>query len=168
MYKRRTKIIIVIVCFCLSIGLFSNYTCVEAANPGKWVDLGQGWRFRVDGPHASIKDGKWHVHVENTRTGTTGAEGVDGSESHGDHMNKIPNKIKKKIKDHDEYKKGQREQKKLDKAANEIKKQDLVIDWAHIGDVITAIGIVIVCTATFFFQGDDFAAWINLLRALGC
>lgn len=42
------------------------------------------------------------------------------------------------------------------------------IDWAHVGDVVIAIGIVIACTATFFFQGDDIAAWINLLRALGC
>ena len=83
-------------------------------------------------------------------------------------MNKIPNKIKKKIKEHDEYKKGQEEQKKLEEAEAKIKKQNLKIDWKHIGDVTLAIVIVIVCTGTFFFQGDDIVAWMNLLRAMGC
>ena len=160
--------ILLIVCCIVTVGMSSNVSNVSAATSGSWNDLGGGWRFRVDPPHTENSNGKWHVHVENTRTGVSGSEGVDGSASHGDHMNNIPNKVKEKVKNHPEYKKGKDKQKKLDKAVEEIKQKDLKIDWAHIGDVILAIGIVVGATATFFFQGDDVAAWMNLLRAVGC
>lgn len=61
-----------------------------------------------------------------------------------------------------------RNKKKLNDAKKEIKKKKLKIDWKHIADVVIAIGIVVVATGTFFFQGDDMAAWINFLRAIGC
>lgn len=141
----------------------------NAANAGKSIDIGNGWKFRVDPPHTSGGNAKWHVHVKGKVNGktVTGSEGVDGSASHGDHMNKIPNGVKKKIKNNPKYKEGQKKQKQLEKATNQIKAKKLKLDWKHIGDVTIAIGIVVACTATFFFQGDDIAAWLNLFRALG-
>ena len=82
-------------------------------------------------------------------------------------MNRVPNSVKRKIKNHPEYKKGQQKQKKLKDAAKKITVKRLHLDWKHIGDVMLAISIVIVCTGTVFFQGDDVAAWLNLFRALG-
>lgn len=166
--KRSGILIILLFICCLFSFSFKNTDIVYAAKSGQWQDLGGGWRFRVDPPHNDNANAKWHVHVENTKDGTKGSEGVDGSASHGDHMNKIPNKVKDKVKKHPEYEKGKKKQKELNKATKEIKDRGLKIDWRHVGDVIIAIGIVVVCTATFFFQGDDIAAWMNLLRALGC
>lgn len=166
--KKRNFItfLLIICCFC-AIGL-NHSDKILAAPSGQWQDLGGGWRFRVDPPHTENSNAKWHVHVENTKTGVKGSEGVDGTASHGDHMNNIPKKVKDKIKNHPEYKKGKDKQKKLNEATKQIKQKGLKIDWKHVGDVVLAIGIVIGCTATFFFQGDDIAAWMNLLRALGC
>lgn len=141
---------------------------VKAAHSGQWIDLGKGWRFRVDPPHTDGSSGKWHVHAENTRTGQKGSEAVDGSASHGDHMNNVDKKVKDKIKNHPEYKKGKDKQKKLNNAVSQIKAKKLKIDWKHVSDVLIAISLVIAATGTFFFQGDDVAAWINLLRAIGC
>lgn len=142
-----------------------NLSCMCFA-AGEWQDLGKGYKFRVDEPHTGPDTGKYHVHV-NEGNVEIGSEGVDGSESHGDHMNNVPNSIKKKIKNHPEYQKGKKKQKNLDKAKKEIQDKNLKIDWLHIGDVLLAIGIVIVCTATFFFPGDDVGAWMNFLRAIG-
>jgi anti-sigma28 factor (negative regulator of flagellin synthesis) len=128
--------------------------------------LGGGWKFRVDPPHTGSDTGKYHVHV-NYGNKEVGSEAVDGSKSHGDNMNNVPNSVKKKVKNHPEYKKGQEKQKKLDAAKSQIKSRNLKIDWWHIADVIIAIGIVIAATATFFFPGDDVGAWINFLRAIG-
>ncbi|WP_143066304.1 hypothetical protein [[Clostridium] polysaccharolyticum] len=58
-----------------------------AGNSGQWIDLGGGWRFRVDPPHNDNANAKWHVHAENKKEGLEGSEGVDGSASHGDHDN---------------------------------------------------------------------------------
>ena len=82
-------------------------------------------------------------------------------------MNNVPNSVKKKIKEHPEYKRGQKKQEELEKAKKEIKEKNLKIDWWHIGDVILAIAIVVAATATFCFPGDDVGTWINLLRAIG-
>jgi len=139
---------------------------VFAASSGKWIDLGQGWKFRVDPPHTGSDTGKYHVHV-NYKNKEVGSEGVDGSKSHNDNMKNVPNSIKKQIKNHPEYKKAQQKQKKLEAAKKQIKAKKLKIDWAHIADVIIAIGIVVATTATFFFPGDDVAAWINFFRAIG-
>lgn len=168
MEKVIKKIICILLICSVFIVNFNNSIIAYAQVSGQWQNLGAGWRFRVDGPHNDYANAKWHVHVENTRTGVKGSEGVDGTASHKDNMNKIPKKIKDKIKKHPEYKRGKEKQKKLKKAVSEIKKKKLKIDWGHVGDVVVAIGIVIACTATVFFQGDDIAAWINLLRALGC
>lgn len=144
------------------LNMFST-VCLAA---GQWQDLGNGYKFRVDGPHTGPDTGKYHVHVNKGNT-EIGSEGVDGSASHGDHMNNVPNSVKEKVKNHPEYKKGQKKQEDLDKAKAEIEERDLQIDWWHIADVIIAIAIVIACTATIFFPGDDVGAWINFLRVIG-
>jgi hypothetical protein len=164
---KKTLIITLMICCLFTVGLTQSQT-VEAASSGVWQDLGGGWRFRVDGPHNDKANANWHVHAENKKLGKDGSEAVNGKKSHNDHLNDVPNKVKKKIKNHPEYKKGQKKQKDLDKAVSKIKDKGLKIDWRHIGHVVIAIAIVVACTATFFFQGDDIAAWMNLLRTLGC
>lgn len=158
--------VILMICCIVTVGTLTKSQTVSAAKSGEWQDLGKGWKFRVDPPHVDKSNANWHVHVTNGKK--SGSEAVNGEKSHDDHMDDIDKKVKEKIKNHPEYKKGQKKQKDLDKATSQIKKKGLKIDWKHVGDVIIAIGIVVACTATFFFQGDDIAAWINLLRALGC
>lgn len=155
------KIIAIVLIFCIVASTSSICLAV-----GQWQDLGGGYKFRVDGPHTGTDTGKYHVHV-NKGNNEIGSEGVDGSKSHGDNMNNVPNSVKKKIKEHPEYKRAQKKQEELEKAKKEIKEKNLKIDWWHIGDVILAIAIVVAATATFFFPGDDVGAWINLLRAIG-
>jgi len=137
-----------------------------AASSGQWQDLGGGYKFRVDPPHTGTDTGKYHVHV-NKGNQEIGSEGVDGSASHGDNMNNVPNSVKEKVKKHPEYEKGKKKQEKLNQAKSEIQSKGLQIDWWHVGDVILAIAIVVAATATFFFPGDDVGAWINFLRAIG-
>lgn len=135
---------------------------------GQWQTLSpKEWRMRVDDPDSGA--GKVHVHVENTRTGQTAVENVDGTESHGQTMTSkgIPKSVQNQVKDNEKYKKGIEKQKKLDDAKAKIKSKNLKIDWWHVWDVIIAIGIVVAATATFFFPGDDVAAWINFFRAIG-
>lgn len=164
--SRLFVLLMVVVMFSFS---FSGSMMETVQASGQWIDLGGGWKFRVDGPHTGTDTGKYHVHVEGRKGNKTvkGSEGVDGSKSHGDHMNDIPDSVKEKVKKHPKYKDGQKKQKDLDQAKKQIKSRNLKIDWQHVGDVIIAIGIVVACTATFFFQGDDIAAWMNLLRAIG-
>lgn len=154
-----------IICFILVSSLVGTDMKVMAKST--WIDVGGGWEFRVDGPHV---DGctKYHVHARNKQEGKEGSECVDGTSSHGDHLNDVPKKVRNKIRDNNEYQKAKKKQKKLNDAKKEIKKKKLKIDWKHIADVVIAIGIVVVATGTFFFQGDDMAAWINFLRAIGC
>lgn len=165
---KKILTMVLVVCCIFTLSLSARSQTVSAATSGQWQDLGQNWRFRVDPPHTENSNANWHVHVENTRTGAKGSEAVNGEASHGDHMNNVDKKVKEKVKNHPEYQKGKKKQQDLDKAKSEIKKKNLKIDWKHIGDVVIAICIVVACTATFFFQGDDVAAWMNLLRAMGC
>lgn len=76
----------------------------------------------------------------------------------------MPKKIIDKVKAHKDYKNAQEKQKKLDKAAKEIK--DKKVNMSKTTDIIIAIAIVVAATATFFFPGDDVAAWGLLLRAI--
>lgn len=152
-----------------------NGTVTPQGSSGQWQTLQpKSWRFRVDGPH---NDGgrqdtqKVHVHVE-YQGKEVAAEGVDGSVSHGYTMDKgqngqrVPKHVQDQIKNHPEYKKGKKKQENIDKAAKEIKSKNLTLDWWHVWDVVIAIGIVVLATGTFFFPGDDIAAWINFFRVL--
>ena len=89
----KILICILIICSVYIVNVV-NPILVYAEVSGQWYDLGGGWRFRVD-----------------------------GTASHKDHMNKIPKKVKEKIKKHPEYKRGKEKQKKLKKAVGQIKKK---------------------------------------------
>jgi hypothetical protein len=71
--------------------------------------------------------------------------------------------VKKKIESHPKYKEAQNKQKKLNVATHKIKSKKL--DLRKSVDFWIAVAIVVAATGTFFFPGDDFAAWGNLLRA---
>lgn len=79
-------------------------------------------------------------------------------------MSRVPNKTKAKIKSHAKWKKGVKEQAKLDKATAQIKSRGLNLNKT--GDIIIAIAIVAAATLTWFFPGDDIASWGNLLRVI--
>ena len=42
---------------------------------GKWIDLGSGWKIRLDPPLNSTNN-KWHVHVENSNGSIKATENV--------------------------------------------------------------------------------------------
>lgn len=98
-----------------------NVDTSTMSRSGKWKSLGKGWRFRIDPPHTGTDTSKYHVHVEGP--GVKGSEGVDGTASHKTTMNKskIPSSIQKKIKGTNEYKNGQKKQKKVKEAKAKIK-----------------------------------------------
>ncbi|HDR5039239.1 TPA: hypothetical protein QCR75_005696 [Bacillus anthracis] len=143
-------------------------TYVFAAENSFEVD---GYTVRVDSPRSGCgdKNNQWHVHVykgkKMTKSAEVGCENVkDQSESHGKDLSEVPRKTRDKIRKHKEYGKAQKEQAKLDKAMNQIKKEKL--DLKKAADILIAAGIVAAATATWFFPGDDAVAWGNFLRVL--
>lgn len=148
--------------------IFPSFT-FAAENPF----IVDNYKVRLDRPTSGSGDSnnQWHIHVyegKNAKmipSNEVGCENVkDQSESHGKDLSKVPKKTRDKIRNHETYKKGQKEQAKLDKAMGEIKDKDL--DLSKAVDIIIAIGIVVAATATWFFPGDDIAAWGNFLRAI--
>lgn len=147
----------------LGISLFSVSNMAEAAGSKTFtVEQGGKWKVRIDFPTSA--NPKYHVHVYDPKGNQVGVENLDGTPSHGQTLSKVPNKVKTKIKEHPEYKKYKKKQEKLNEAAKKIKAKKLNL-WKT-ADIIIAIGIVVAATATFFFPGDDIAAWGNFLRAL--
>lgn len=136
------------------------------AHSGRWIDLGAGWRFRVDLPHNGVDTGKWHVHVEEG-TREKGAEGVDGSVSHGQTLGDCPKWVQEKIRSHPEYEKGKKKQEAADQAIQQAKPkiEAKKLDLSNDADLAIAIGLVIAASATFILPADDVVAWGNLLRA---
>ena len=82
---------------------------VVCAHSGRMRDLGQGWKWRLDGAHPGV--GKPHVHVENKKRKKF-AEGVDGSPSHGGNLDGVPQWVKDKVRNDPEV---QKEREKLSK-----------------------------------------------------
>lgn len=161
------KLLILSLSFVLLIGgLFftdsSNKAAAASGSKTFTVEQGGKWKVRIDFP--TDANPKYHGHVYNPKGKQVGVENLDGSKSHGDSWADVPSKVKKKIKEHKEYKKYKEKQEKLDKAAKQIKSKKL--NLKKTADIIIAIGIVVAATATWFFPGDDVAAWGNLLRAL--
>lgn len=108
MKKNICKLFLVVLSLCA----FSMSTFA-----GKWIELGRGYRFRVDPPHVdNIKTYKWHVHVEKkSKGGGKWSESVDGTPSHGSDLSDsddsddghggsrhLPNDIKEKVRNHPE------------------------------------------------------------------
>lgn len=149
----------------ISAMLFTNSSNNASASAGSktfYVEQGGKWKARIDIPTES--NPKYHTHVYDSKGKQVGVQNMDGSKSHGTTWKNVPKKVQEKIKDHPEYKKAKKKSDKLDKAAKQIKSKNLNLKKK--ADIILAIGIVIAATATFFFPGDDVAAWGNLLRAL--
>ena len=81
----------------LGISLFSVSNMAEAAG-SKTFTVGQGgkWKVRIDFP--SSANPKYHVHVYDPKGEEVGVENLDGTPSHGQTLSKVPNKVKKKLK----------------------------------------------------------------------
>ena len=141
-----------------------NVDSSTMSRSGKWKSLGKGWRFRIDPPHTGTDTGKYHVHVEGP--GVKGSEGVDGTESHKTTMNKskIPSSIQKKIKGTNEYKNGQKKQKKVKEAKAKIKSKKLNLRKHN--DIIIAIGIFISIVGVATFATSAVSAWGALLLCI--
>lgn len=158
LYFKKSVSVLVIICM-----LFTIISSASAG--GLWQDLGQGWKFRVDPPFPGGGDSKYHVHVNNGNN-EVGTENVDGTESHGDQLKKVPKGVKDKVRNHPEYGKGKAKQVKSKEAAQKIKDRGLKLDWWRIFDIIAAIAIFIaVCFGTPMFPADDYAAYLNVIRA---
>lgn len=106
---KRIMFTFVVVVLTLSL---SSVMCLASR---QYFDIGGGYSFAVDGPHTGVDTGKYHVHVK-YKNSEIGSEGVDGSMSHKDHMNKVPKKEKEKIKNHPEYKKRPEKARKIEKS----------------------------------------------------
>lgn len=136
--------------------------CMPTYAASNWTDLGAGYRARWDPPHTGSDTGRYHVHVYEGNQ-EIGAGRCGGGKSHGDELNKVPRKVKDKVKGDKNWKKGGEKNKDLDKAAKKINSEGLL---SKAGGIAIAIALVVGATATFFFPGDDVAAWANLLRAI--
>lgn len=129
---------------------------------GQWHDLGGGWKARVDRPAAG--DAKPHVHVEGH--GKSGAENVDGTNSHGSNLDKagIPKGVQKKAKALKDYKKGQDDLKKEKAAKSEINRRHL--NLKNPAQLAIAIAIFISIVGLVIFAPESAPAWAALLAAI--
>ena len=107
------------------------------AGYGEWYDLGSGWRMRID---RGTSKSKPHVHVNNGDEDVA-VENLDGTPSHGSSLDDLPKSVKKKVKEHPEYKK---KKKHNEKKTNFIfENLDTIRDAIEIGkEVITVGGVV--------------------------
>ncbi|WXR62877.1 hypothetical protein WG909_06615 [Peptostreptococcaceae bacterium AGR-M142] len=129
-------------------------------------------KVRVDSPRSGCggKNNQWHVHVYGknksmNKSNEIGCENViDQSDSHGKDLSDVPRKTREKIRNHKKYKDAKKKQQQLNKAMKKIKRKKL--NLRKTTDIIIAAGIVAAATFTWFFPGDDVAAWGNFLRAL--
>lgn len=94
---RRIKVFNKTLIFCLCFLFIS-----QPIFAGKWYDLGSGWKMRIDGPH--YEGGKPHVHVYDGDDDEIAVENLDGTSSHGSSLDDLPNSVKKRVKEHPEYK----------------------------------------------------------------
>ncbi len=123
---------------------------------GRWVDLGSGWKIRLDPPLNSANN-KWHVHVENSNGSIKATENVDGTKHDGQTLDKLPKKIREKARKSKTYKKGKENQKKTNAAKSQIRKNDLNVKnslhWVAIIAILVAFGL-----AVYFTGGAALAA----------
>lgn len=151
--RRILPICIMITCFLIH---SSGITADAASN---WTDLGQGYKVRWDNPH--VGDGRYHAHVYK-KGAQIGSERCGGGASHKDQFRNVDKKIRDQVRSHKKYKQGAEKNRQLDKAAKEIRRRNL----NKAGKIGLAIALVVGATGTFFFPGDDIAAWSNLIRTI--
>ncbi len=159
---KKSKMIIFILVITL---LLTNIQVVFAAQDKPVPGAPKGWTYRVD-KGSSRGNENTHVHVD----GPKGEEFVDGFGGKNSHkklpsLDKAPKKIREGVKGTKDYKDAEKNAKAEIKAINNIKKKNL--DWSKITDRVIATLLVLAAGATWFFPGDDPAAWLNFARSWG-
>ncbi len=87
---------------------------------GSWIDLGKGYRMRLDTPEHNGNP-KYHVHVYKGNK-EIASENADGSVSHGKTLDDISDKkVKEKVKSNKKWKDFKKKQSKLSKATRQVK-----------------------------------------------
>ncbi|WP_017470602.1 hypothetical protein [Amphibacillus jilinensis] len=85
--------------------LFSFFLpVIVEAGSSVYVDLGNGWKARIDAPHEK-KTGKYHGHVFNPKGVQKGVENVDGTKHDGKTFKDVPKKRVENLKKSKEWKK---------------------------------------------------------------
>jgi hypothetical protein len=125
-------------------GLIASPSNSSAAS--SWVDLGSGYKARLDSPHGTANP-KYHVHVYKNGK-QVGAENMDGTKSHGTTLGNVPNTIKKKLKSTTAYKNHKKKHDKLQDQKSKAKK----INWLNPWDSITLIVAVAVAAGMTFYS----------------
>lgn len=125
----------------------------------------KGWRYRIDKGNSRGNENP-HVHVY----GPNGKEYVDGLGSSNSHKSKpkiseVPSKVRKKLEQQKDYKEAKKEAAEIRALKSKLKAKKL--NFAKAADRAIAIGLVIAAGLSWFFPGDDAAAWTNLARAWG-
>lgn len=129
---------------------------------GQTHNVGTGdWTYRVDRPTAS--EAKPHVHVDSNKNNVHGVENVDGTKSHNKTLTGagVPNKVKEKVKNSPDYKKGKQDLENMQKAKKEIKKQKL--NLSKYSDLIIAVGIFVMIVGVCFFAPEAIPGVLALI-----
>lgn len=113
---------------------------------GETHKIDKTWSYRVDKPSSS--NAKPHVHVYKRGT-QVGTENVDGTSSHGRTLNKVPKKVKEKVRSSRDYKKAKNDLAKMKRAKSEINKKHLNLNNAK--DLVIAAGIFVSIVGVAFF-----------------
>ena len=116
---------------------------------GETHKINKTWSYRVDKPSAG--DAKPHVHVYKNGK-QVGAECVDGTSSHGKTLKKVPKKVKDKVRNSKDYKKGKSDLKKMKKAKAEINKKH--INLKNSKYLIISAGIFVDIVGVAFFAPE--------------
>ena len=147
--KKFLVYLMLLLCLCVTLP-----TTISAG--GRWVDLGSGWKIRLDSPHNSVNN-KWHVHVENNNGSVKATENVDGTKHDGQNLDKLPKKVREKARSSKTYKKGKENQNKTNAAKSQIKKNNLNVKnslhWVAIIAILVVFGL-----AVYFTGGAALAA----------
>jgi hypothetical protein len=98
---------------------------IQPRGYGETHYIDKQWSFRVD--KGGTHEPKPHVHVYRKKPKLEAIEGVDGSRSHGQTLDEagVPKKVKEKVRNSRDYKKGQRDLKKMKEAKKEIVRRKL-------------------------------------------
>ncbi|WP_242267294.1 hypothetical protein [Bacillus cereus group sp. BfR-BA-01518] len=151
------KITVLLLSFCvLFTGLLVNPSNSSAAST--WVDLGGGYKARLDGVHGTANP-KYHVHVQKNGK-DIGAENMDGTKSHGMTLKNVPEKVKKKLKAHPEYKKHKKKHDNLESQKQKAKK----INWTNPVQVSMALTQVAIA-AGIAFGTFTIGVWKKIVMA---
>ncbi|EUJ41180.1 hypothetical protein PWEIH_00890 [Listeria weihenstephanensis FSL R9-0317] len=131
--KKFNKIICVLAAVIL---LFSFGNVAEAASSAT-VDLGDGYKARIDRPH-DTKTGKWHGHVYKGNK-QIGSENVDGTKHDGKTFKDVPKKKLSKLKDSKKWKEAKSKNDKLVKQRNSQSSFSNFLKWLGNNLVILSI-----------------------------